>query len=104
MDESNVVGERIRALRKQNRMTLKQLGDLLGVQSSVVAKYEKGYVTNLKTSTIKRMAEIFNVSSLYIMGYEDNPASLQAEMIEVFSRLTAVQQRALINTAKAMVK
>lgn len=54
-------GDVIRKLRKEKGWTQQELGDRLGVQKSAIAKYESGRVKNLKRTTIKKMAEIFNV-------------------------------------------
>jgi len=67
------LGERIRAHRKAVRMTQAELGQLLGVQSSAVSKWEKGRVDNLTIAQIARMAEIFGVSPMFLAGWVDDP-------------------------------
>lgn len=57
-------GDVIRKLRKEKGWTQQELGDRLGVQKSAIAKYESGRVKNLKRTTIKKMAEIFNVDPM----------------------------------------
>ena len=64
--------EIIKSLRKEKKLTQEQLGDLIGVQKSAIAKYESGRVENLKRSTIEKLAELFEVSPSYILGIEDN--------------------------------
>ncbi|WP_290155211.1 helix-turn-helix domain-containing protein, partial [uncultured Dubosiella sp.] len=54
----------MRKLRKEKGWTQQELGDRLGVQKSAIAKYESGRVKNLKRTTIKKMAEIFNVDPM----------------------------------------
>lgn len=65
------VGDIIKKLRKEHNLTQEQLGEILGVQKSAIAKYEKGRVENLKRSTIQKMASYFKVSPLLFLGYED---------------------------------
>lgn len=65
------MGERIKELRIQNNLTQEELGAKLGIQKSAVAKYESGRVKNLKSSTIKKMAQLFNVEPSYILGWDD---------------------------------
>ena len=69
-------GEKIQKLRKERKMTQDRLGELLGVQKSAVAKYEKGRVVNLKRDTINRLAEIFNVSPNYLLGIDEPTVNL----------------------------
>lgn len=65
-------GEIIKKLRIEKNLTQEQLGNILGVQKSAIAKYEKGRVENLKRSTIQKMAEYFKVSPLLFLGLDDN--------------------------------
>ena len=46
-----MTGERIKKLRKEKGLTQQQLGEMLGVQKSAIAKYENGRVPNLKKET-----------------------------------------------------
>lgn len=67
-------GELIKKLRVEKGLTQEQLGSLLGIQKSAVAKYESGRVENIKRMTIKKMSEIFDVSPLMFLEneYEEN--------------------------------
>lgn len=63
------VGEYIKKLRTQAGYSQEQLGLLLGVQRAAVQKWECGKVQNLKRETIKKLADIFEVSpSSFIDG------------------------------------
>lgn len=61
------IGERIKKLRLEHHLTQEQLGEILGVQKSAIAKYENGRVENLKRATIQKMAEFFEVSPLLFL-------------------------------------
>ncbi|MCR5174640.1 MAG: helix-turn-helix domain-containing protein [Oscillospiraceae bacterium] len=67
------MGERIKQLRKKSSLTQEGLGKLLmpPVNRAAVNKWEKGRVENIKRSHIQQMAELFNVSPSYLMGYDD---------------------------------
>lgn len=56
------VGEYIKKLRTEAGYSQEQLGFLLGVQRAAVQKWECGKVQNLKRETIKKLADIFEVS------------------------------------------
>ncbi len=64
-------GDVIKKLRIEHNLTQEQLGEKLGVQKSAIAKYENGRVENLKRSTIQKMAELFDVSPLLFLGFDD---------------------------------
>ena len=57
------IGDYIKKLRTQNGYSQEELGKLLGVQRAAVQKWECGTVKNLKRDTIKKLSEIFNVST-----------------------------------------
>ena len=48
-----MTGERIKKLRKERGLTQEQLGKLLGVKKSAIAKYENNRVENLKKKRFK---------------------------------------------------
>ncbi|WP_077391665.1 LexA family protein [Mobilibacterium timonense] len=69
------MAERIKELRLAAGMSQEELGFKLGLGKSAIAKYENGRVKNIKQSTIKKMAEIFNCQPSYLMGFDDEPQS-----------------------------
>ena len=87
-----MMGERIRYLRESANMTQDELGELLGVQKSAVAKYENGKVENIKRSTIKKMAEIFGVSACYLMGFDEDEEKIKSLSKQV-TLLQAIQDQ-----------
>ena len=64
------IGKRIKMLRNSVEMTQDELGEKLGVKKAAIQKYESGSIVNLKIETIKRLAEIFEVTPAYIMGWD----------------------------------
>lgn len=68
----NVLGEKIKTLRKQKDMTQEELGLKLGVQKQTITRYESGVITNLKRTTIAKLAKALDVSPAYLMGWTDN--------------------------------
>lgn len=68
----NKLGQRIRAARLAKGMTQEELGQLLGVEKSAVAKYENGRIVNLKQATLKKISEILEIpASEMIAGDEE---------------------------------
>ena len=68
-----MIGNRIRELRKQNKMTQLDLADRLNVEFSNVSKWELGK-NNPSMELIQKIAIIFNVSIDYLLGQTDNPS------------------------------
>ena len=55
------LGAKIKAARIAKGMTQEELGELLGVQKSAIAKYESGRVVNIKRSTLKKISDILGI-------------------------------------------
>ena len=66
-----MTGQRIKKLRKEKGLTQEQLGNLLGVKKSAIAKYENNRVENLKKETIQKLSEIFEVPATYFLGIDE---------------------------------
>lgn len=56
------LGKKIKKARKAKGLTQEELGNLLGIQKSAVAKYENGRIVNLKQETLKKLSEILGLS------------------------------------------
>lgn len=70
------VGEKIKALRKSMGLNQTELGQRVGVQKNAVSKWECGRVEDIPTSTIKALANLFNVPASYLIDDEaDEPDS-----------------------------
>lgn len=65
------IGARIKFKRLENKMTLLEVANLLGVKEATVQRYESGKIKNLKPKTISQLAEIFHTTPAYLMGWEE---------------------------------
>ena len=68
------LAERLKALRKEHRMTLADVSSKVGVGSATIFKYENGRITNIPSDKIAAMARLFDVSPAYLMGWTDDKA------------------------------
>ena len=62
-------GEKLRRLRKQKRLTQKQLAALIGVQHTMISFYELGDRIPSPEVIIK-LSSVLHVSSDYLLGLE----------------------------------
>ena len=109
-------GERIRDLRKQRGMTQEDIGKILGIQRAGVQKYENDTVSNISTSVVDKLAEAFEVSPSYLIGWSSREATLSkevkmfqtatelygkhvTEIIHIYSTLNEVGQRKILDYA-----
>ena len=76
------IGDKIRAARISKGMTQEELGKLLGVQKSAVAKYENGRVVNIKRSTLKKISDILEIRPSELISIEEEIKKAPEEMAE----------------------
>ena len=55
------IGTKIRNARMAKSMTQEELGKILGVQKSAIAKYESGRVVNIKRTTLKKLSDVLDI-------------------------------------------
>ena len=86
---TNSPGTRIKYLRLLADMSQEELGKRVGVQRAAINKYEKGSVTNIPIATIEKIANVFEVSPNYIVGWdnvESNPLSAEVKVLQGIKR------------------
>lgn len=59
--------ENIRSLRIDNGYTQKQIGEYLGISQNTYSQYEIG-VLNYPVDVIMKLADLYNVSTDYLLG------------------------------------
>ncbi len=65
-----MIGQRIRDLRKQKRMSQTELAKLAGVSQTTVTAWETGKAEP-SSSAVSKLADIFNVTTDYLLGRPD---------------------------------
>ena len=86
---TTTIGGRIKYLRQLANMSQEELGNRVGVQRAAINKYEKGSVTNIPIATIEKMAKVFDVSPIYIVGWdnvESSPLSAEIKVLQGVKR------------------
>lgn len=74
-------GELIRKLRLEKGLTQEQLGEMVGVQKSAVAKWENGKVENIKRTKLQELGKIFGVSPTIFLEVDKTPAFVYPDNI-----------------------
>ena len=98
------IGQKIKEARIAKGLTQEQLGNLVGVQKSAIAKYENGRVVNIKRSTLHKLGKVLGLrgSDLIIESDPEGAAELSAKVLldgelmgalEEYYTLTAEKQK-----------
>lgn len=87
------VGEKIKALRESLELSQEELGSRIGVKRAAVNKYEKGTVENIPIKTIEKLANIFDVTPQFLLGWDDIEAqySYETRILKGVKRLYSQQ-------------
>ena len=98
---SKTIGERIKYLRLLADMSQEELGNRVGVQRAAINKYEKGSVTNIPIATIEKIAQTFDVSPTYLVGWDNveaNPLSAEVKVLQGVKRFYGSEVVEIIET------
>ena len=96
------IGEKIRAARIAKNLTQEELGKLIGLQKSAIAKYENGRVVNIKRSTLQKLAKALDLrgSDLVIESNPQEAAELSARVLLDDELMSAIEQYYTLSTDK----
>ena len=77
------IGQKIKHARIAKGLTQEELGNLVGLQKSAIAKYENGRVVNIKRSTLQKLAQALALkgSDLIIESEPQEAAELHARVL-----------------------
>ncbi len=67
---SKSVGDRIKELRTNAKLTLEEVGKKIGVSRATVQRYESGEISGIPYDKIEKIAELLKVSPSRLMGWE----------------------------------
>lgn len=109
------IGKLIKDARMAKGLTQEELGKLVGVQKSAIAKYENGRVVNIKRSTLQGLAKALDLkgSDLIIASNPKESAELSArvlidsdlrETVELYSSLSADNKKIVKDLLRSLAK
>ena len=87
------IGQKIKKARLERGMTQQELGDIVGVQKSAIAKYENGRVVNIKRSTLQKIAKALNIRPSELI-FDESPkvaADLHVRIITDFELMETIK-------------
>lgn len=77
------IGERIKEIRKQNKLTQVQLGKLTGISADIIGKYEKG----VRTPKEDRLEVIANALGTSVFTLQGTSVSEDEEFVQLLMKL-----------------
>lgn len=87
----STIGDKLKDLRLKNKLTQEEVGKKINVSKQTLYKYESGIITNIPSDKIEVLAEIYNTTPAYLMGWDEpNKKNLtQGVKVPVLGRVVA---------------
>ena len=101
------IGQKIKNARLAKGLTQEELGNIVGLQKSAIAKYENGRVVNIKRSTLQKLAKALDLrgSDLIIESNPKEAAELSAKVLLDGELMDAIEKYyTLTDEKKKMVR
>ena len=95
------IGKKINTARKRKKMSLRELGEEIGLHESTVSRYEKGEIKALELDVLDKFATALNISFEYLIQTDE--LSKQIEEI-IFMDLNDDELDDLLFFAKYILK
>ena len=94
----------LKKLRSEYNISQQQLADVIGVSQQSINKYENHKIEP-DIETLKTMANFFNTSIDYLVGYKENETEFSntQELLRLFNFMTEEQQRIFIEKGKVFI-
>ena len=88
------IGQKIKQARIAKGLTQEELGNMVGLQKSAIAKYESGRVVNIKRSTLQKLAKALDLrgSDLVIESNPQEAAELGARVLLDDELMSVIEQ------------
>lgn len=67
--------ENIKSKRLELGLTLEEVANKIGVKKPTLQRYESGVISNIPSDKIEALAEVFDISPAYLMGWEEKSVS-----------------------------
>lgn len=84
------IGEKMKKARKLKGFTQEELGKIVGVQKSAIAKYESGRVVNIKRSTLQKIASALDIRVSELI-FDESPKESASFHVKVISDLELME-------------
>lgn len=92
----------LKAKRLEKKLTLEQVGEMVGVGKSTVRKWENGMIENMGRDKIVALSKALNVSPLDILGIDRPKESTTKKILDsVFSKLNEQRKEKVVTYAKS---
>lgn len=83
--------ERLKELRKNKKLTQKEVAEKIGVARTTYAMYEQNR-REPDNETLQKIADFYNVTTDYLLGRTDDPAMTAKDERDIAKRMEKIKQ------------
>lgn len=94
------VGERMKARRKEIKISADEVAKALGVSRSTIFRYEKGDIEKLPTNILDDIAVILKTTPAYLMGWSDQNQDISS----IYNQLDERRRKRVYNFAQTQLQ
>ena len=98
-----MIGQKIRDLRKQKRMSQTELAKSAGVSQTTVTAWETGKAEP-SSSAVAKLADIFNVTTDYLLGKPEMKKETDIDLDNALDNAVAYNGKPISDDDRAMAK
>ena len=91
---SNFLSRKLRRLRRERRLTLKELGEKTGLSPGLISRYETGRDENPSLETLVKLARSLDVSVADFLPSDSSPAVVTPEEMDEELKTFVAERRA----------
>lgn len=107
----SILSDRIKSEMQRNSLTLLEIEKRTGIKKSSMQRYASGETGKIPLSAIEKLAELFGVSSEYLMGWDEKenspsePVLTEGEkmLLELFRMVPEDKQPFVIQMIKVAI-
>lgn len=90
----NIVGQRIKELRKKYKMSVDDLAEKVGKSRATIYRYENGEIENAPYTVLIPFAKALNTTPTYLMGIDDEPNIKQSKTLneQISERIKEIRE------------
>lgn len=87
------VGNKIRTARKEKGITMKELGEKVGLTESNIQRYESGKIKGVDVNLLIKICDVLDLSVPYVMGWEVPEISQnEKKLLSFYNKLNSIGQ------------
>lgn len=100
------IGDRIKELRLEKQMTLKDLGREVGISEATMQRYENGVIKNISPHMMRKLAAALGTSASWLMGEQEKDLTQNGTVFAISKteRILIQIYRILSNDERTMIR